>query len=99
MVWRDWLRRNIWRGFFQQVVQPEVTPRLHIDRAVCPLDHNGFLHRRTLRQRLIGYHLQGGYFAAAEPAIRGDEHLGADVIDSIREGTGAESGEDHGVDG
>src|SRR5713101_6662117 len=66
-----------------QLVPPEVAPFAHLNLVADPFQHDDFLDRLTLFQRLIDIFLELDDLSAAPSAVGGDTDLRLRVVDSI----------------
>src|SRR5208282_1740431 len=89
----------ILRGFFFQVVPPEVAAFFPADFFLGALHDDGFFDGGAIFQGGVGGFFQGDDFSAAEAAVGGDQDFGFAIGDAVRESDGAETAEDHGVHG
>lgn len=62
-----------------------------------PLENNAALDERAFKKSLVGDLLEVGGLATAETLVRGDDDLGAQVLDTVAESLGREAGKDHTV--
>ena len=98
------LRRVVGGGRGDDVVPPEVAALRPLHLVLAALDHEHVLDGLLLAlaavgQRLVHRRLQRGDAALAVPAVRGDDELGAGVVDPGAQAVRAEPAEDDRVDG
>ncbi len=79
------------------VMPPVVTPRNHVGAVTEAVDHEDVLDGGRVRDRGIRVVLEADLLAPPPAAVRGDQDLGATVVDPARERFGREPAEDHGM--
>src|SRR5208282_294584 len=89
------LAAGVVRG--NELVPPQVAPFAHLDLVADPLEHDDFLDRWALFQRLIDIVLELDDLPAAPSAVRGNTYLRFRVVDPIGQRFGREAAEYHRV--
>ena len=83
-------RRAVLGLAVDEVVPPVVAPRDHVHAVAETVDDEHALDRRRVGDRLVGVMLQVDLVAAPVAAVRGDQHLGAAVVDAPADSDSAE---------
>ena len=93
-------RRDILlRRFIFQLVPPEVAALLPGYLFLGALDYDAFFDGGAILHGGVGGFFQGDDLSATEAAVGGDQEFGFAIGDAVGDGGGAESAEDHGMDG
>ncbi len=77
-----------------EVVPPMVAVRHHVDVVAETPDHDRGLDGGRVGERLVGVMLEPDLLAATVATVRGDQDLGAAVVDPARQRLGREAAED-----
>ena len=84
-------------GFLNEAMIPTIASFFDTQGEIAALDDHDVFDARRILDGIVRIVLQGNNLAATITAVRGDEHLGAGIVNAVAQRLGTESAKDNGV--